>query len=198
MSLKLLSILSLAAILSGCAGISTRSTQVEVWPDMKRQHKFRAQSSNSNFADGRTQHLPPDGTVAVGLLKEDAAFYQGNTGGMYVGRGPLPFDKATFELGQKKYNVYCAPCHDRTGGGHGVVWKKLPTFAPANLHEDRIKAYPDGEYFDVISNGRRTMKGYKTQITERDRWAIVAYIRVLQRQDGALADVPPALQADVR
>ena len=195
---KLLPFVALATLLSGCGGLTTRSTPIEVWPDMDRQHKFRAQSANPNFADGRTQHLPPEGTVAVGLLKEDESFYQGNSGGMYVGRNPLTLDKATFELGQKKFNTYCSPCHDRSGSGHGVVWKKLPTFAPANLHEDRIRAYPDGEYFDVISNGRRAMKGYKTQIAERDRWAIVAYIRVLQRQDGALADVPPTLQADIR
>ena len=198
MSLKLASALMLAVLLSGCAGLSSRSTPLEVWPDMKRQHKFRAQSANPYFADGRTQHLPPEGTVAVGFLKEDSAFYQGQTAGMYVGRNPLTLDKATFELGQKKFNTYCSPCHDRTGGGHGVVWKKMPTFAPANIHEDRIKAYPDGEYFDIISNGRRNMKGYKTQIAERDRWAIIAYMRVLQRQDGALTDVPPALQADIR
>lgn len=198
MSLKLLSAITLAALLSSCAGLSSRSTPLEVWPDMKRQHKFRAQTANPNFADGRTQHLPPEGTIAVGLLKADDAFYHGQTNGMYVGRNPLTLDKATFELGQKRFNTYCSPCHDRTGGGHGVVWKKMPTFAPANIHEDRIKGYPDGEYFDIISNGRRNMKGYKNQITERDRWAITAYMRVLQRQDGALADVPPAQQADVR
>jgi len=198
MNAKLLPVISLAVLLSGCAGITSRSTQIEVWPDMRRQHKFIAQSANSNFADGRTQQLPPEGTVAVGLLKEDVGFYQGQVGGQYVGRNPLTYDKATFELGQKKFNTYCSPCHDRTGSGHGVVWKKLPTFAPANLHEDRIRAYPDGEIFDVIANGRRTMKGLKTQITERDRWAIISYVRVLQRQDGAMADVPPALQADVR
>ncbi len=195
---KLLPVVSLAVLLSACGGLTTRSTPIEVWPDMDRQHKFRAQSANSNFADGRTQHLPPEGTVAVGLLKEDESFYQGNSGGMYVGRNPLTLDKTTFELGQRKFNTYCSPCHDRAGTGHGMVWKKLPTFAPANLHDDRIRAYPDGEYFDVVSNGRRNMKGYKTQIVERDRWAIIAYIRVLQRQDGALADVPPTLQSDVR
>jgi mono/diheme cytochrome c family protein len=205
---KLISAVTLAVLLSSCAGLSSRSTPLEVWPDMKRQHKFRAQTANPNFdpkgplswayTDGRTQHLPPEGTVAVGLLKEDDAFYRGQTGGMYVGRNPLTLDKTTFELGQKKFNTYCSPCHDRTGGGHGVVWKKMPTFAPANLHEDRVKGYPDGEYFDIVSNGRRNMKGYKNQITERDRWAIIAYIRVLQRQDGAPADVPAAQQADVR
>lgn len=198
MFLKSLPAISCLLLLSGCAGISTRSTQVEVWPDMKRQHKFRAQSANPNFADGRTHQLPPEGTVAVGLLNADDAFYQGQVGSMYVGRNPLTYDKATFELGQKKFNTYCSPCHDRTGSGHGVVWKKLPTFAPANLHEDRIRAYPDGEIFDVITNGRRTMKGLKTQITPRDRWAIISYVRVMQRQDGALADVPPAQQANLR
>ena len=71
---KLLPVISLAALLSGCGGLTTRSTPLEVWPDMDRQHKFRAQSANGNFADGRTQHLPPEGTVAVGLLKEDEAF----------------------------------------------------------------------------------------------------------------------------
>ncbi len=198
MNVKFLPAVSLAILLSGCAGITSRSTPLEVWPDMKRQHKFRAQSANTNFADGRTQHLPPEGTVAVGLLKEDIGFYQGQIGGQYVGRNPLTYDKTTFDLGQKKFNTYCSPCHDRSGSGHGVVWKKLPTFAPANLHEDRIRAYPDGEIFDVITNGRRTMRGLKTQIAERDRWAIISYVRVMQRQDGALADVPAAQQANIR
>lgn len=201
----LLTLVALAAVaLSGCAGITSRSTQIEVWDDMDRQQKYRAQSANPIFADGRTQQAPPEGTVAVGFLKEDEAFHTGKTGGMYVGKNPLLAEdklsdlKATLELGQKRFTTYCTPCHGRNGDGKGIVPAKVPTWSPQNLHEARLREYPDGEFFDVISNGRRSMKGYKFQIPERDRWAIVAYIRVLQRKDATIEDVPENLRSSVR
>lgn len=190
--------------LVGCAGVTQRSTQIEVWDDMKRQQKYRAQSANPVFADGRTQQAPPDGVVAVGLLKEDEGYSTGKTGGMYVGKNPLLAEdkigdlKATLELGQKRFETYCSPCHGRAGDGLGIVPAKVPTWKPQNLHEARLREYPDGEFFDVISHGRRSMKGYRFQISERDRWAIVAYIRVLQRKDGVMEDVPENLRASVR
>ena len=201
---KAISVVMASLALVGCAGVTQRSTQIEVWDDMRRQQKYRAQSANPLFADGRTHQPPPEGVVAVGLLKEDDAFHTGKTGNLYVGKNPLLAEdqvgdlKATLELGQKRFETYCGPCHGRAGDGKGIVPAKVPTWAPQNLHEARLREYPDGEFFDVISNGRRSMKGYRYQISARDRWAIVAYIRVLQRKDGTLADVPENLRASVR
>ena len=197
-----------AALLSGCAGLASKSPPIEVWPDMDRQHKFGAQSENPLFGDKRTQRRPPEGTVAVGLLKEDEAFHTGRGGNMYVGLNPLaPYDKATLEHGQRKFNTYCSPCHGQAGNGGGIVAKRAgPVLVPTNLINTNneggkirlIRGYTDGEIFDVVSNGRRTMKGYKYQVSARDRWAIIAYVRVLQRQAGALEDVPENLRSSLR
>lgn len=183
------SLLVTLMLLSSCAGITTRATPFELWPDMRRQQKYRPQSANPVFADGRTQQRPVEGTVAVGSFRDDEAYSTGITGTTYVGRNPLldPSKhrelRATLELGQRRFNTYCSPCHGAAGNGMGIVSKKVPTWSAQNLHEARIVQYPDGEIFDVITNGRRSMKGYRTQISERDRWAIIAYVRVLQRKD---------------
>jgi len=200
-------LLLLAALsLTGCAGLASKAPPVEVWPDMDRQHKFGAQAENPFFADKRAQRRPVEGTVAVGLLKEDGVFHTGRQGNLYAGLNPLaPYDKATLELGQKKFNVYCAPCHSASGNGGGIVGKRAgPVLVPSSLiNTDAkagvvVRAYTDGEIFDVVSNGRRTMKGYRYQISARDRWAIVAYVRVLQRQTGTLEDVPEDKRAGLR
>jgi mono/diheme cytochrome c family protein len=166
---------------------------------MDRQQKYKPQSANPVFADGRTHQRPPEGTIAVGAWREDEGYSTGKLGAMYVGRNPL-LDaakhaelRATLELGQTRFNTYCSPCHGGAGNGMGIVAKKVPTWSAQNLHEARIVQYPDGEIFDVITNGRRSMKGYRTQISERDRWAIVAYVRVLQRKDLGLPPVGPAM-----
>ena len=195
-----------ASLLSGCAGLATKSTPLEVWPDMDRQHKFGAQSENPFFADRRTQRRPVEGTVAVGLLKEDAVFHTGRQGAMYAGLNPLfPYDKATLEHGQKRFETYCSPCHGRSGNGGGIVGKRAgPVLVPSSLiNLDKangvvVRGYTDGEVFDVVTNGRRTMKGYKYQISARDRWAIIAYVRVLQRQAGSLGDVPENMRSSLR
>ena len=194
------------ALLTGCAGLATKSTPIEVWPDMDRQHKFGPQSENPFFADKRAQRRPVEGTVAVGFLKEDGVFHTGRQGEMYVGLNPLaPYDKATLELGQKKFTTYCVPCHGAAGNGGGIVGKRAgPVLVPSSLiNTDKaqgvvVRGYTDGEIFNVVSNGRRTMKGYKYQISARDRWAIVAYVRVLQRQYGTVADVPESERSSLR
>jgi mono/diheme cytochrome c family protein len=204
--LNLIVVSTAALALTGCAGLATKSTPIEVWPDMDRQHKFGAQTENPFFADKRTQRRPVEGTVAVSQLNEDAVFHTGRAGNMYSGMNPLfPYDKPTLELGQRKFNVYCAPCHGQSGNGGGIIGKRAgPVLVPSSLiNMDKaagvvVREYADGEIFEVISNGRRTMKGYKTQISARDRWAIVAYVRVLQRQNGVLADVPENLRSSLR
>lgn len=206
--IRLILLTATVLFLTGCAGLATKSTPIEVWPDMDRQHKFGAQSENPLFGDKRTHRPPPAGTVAVGQLREDDAFYAGKTGNMYIGLNPLfPYDKATLEHGQRKFNTYCAPCHGAAGNGGGIVGKRAgPVLVPTNLvNTDSeggkirlIRTYTDGEIFDVVTNGRRTMKGYRNQISARDRWALIAYLRVLQRQSGTLEDVPENLRSSLR
>lgn len=188
----------LAVVLAACAGRTSRKPQVEVFPDMKRQVKVKPQEASAFFADGRGSRPPVPGTIAQGQLDDDSPFATGAENGMYVARNPLPLDQKVLMRGQERFNIYCAPCHDRTGSGRGIVGQRSSWLAN-NLHDERIKAMVDGEIFQVITYGRRTMPGYRFQISEQDRWAIVAYVRALQRAtSGTLADVPEELRRELR
>ena len=189
-ALPLIAILLALVLLSGCSNIQ-RDPPVQVWDDMKRQNKFKAQLENEIFADHRDSRVPPAGTVARGHLGDDTVYNTGFVGDMYAGKSPVPVTMEGLKKGQAKFNTYCSPCHDRTGTGQGIVPTRVPSWQPANLMEDRIVQYADGEIFDVISNGRRTMQPYKYQISVEDRWAIISYLRVLQRAaHGSMNDVP--------
>lgn len=188
----------LPVLLVACAGRTSRKPQVEIFPDMKRQAKVKPQEASAFFADGRGSRAPVPGTIAQGQLDDDSPFATGAENGMYVARNPLPLDEKVLARGQERFNIYCAPCHDRTGSGRGIVGQRSSWLAN-NLHDDRIKAMVDGEIFQVITYGRRTMPGYRFQISEQDRWAIVAYVRALQRAtSGTLADVPEELRRELR
>src|SRR5205085_9869169 len=95
------------------------------------------------------------------------------------------------ERGEERFNIYCSPCHDKTGSGNGLVIKHGYPL-PINLASDHPKGVKDGEIFDYISNGVRNMPGYRTQIPAADRWAIVSWVRVIQRSQAAKMDDVPA------
>ncbi len=193
-------VLALAATaLTGCSNFPSRQPPIWVWWDMKKQDKYKPQAESAFFADGRTSRAPVEGSVAQELYRPDTAFSTGiNPDGTYVARNPLPITKETLAEGQRKFDIYCAPCHDRTGSGRGIVPAKA-VWVPGNLHDERIVNFVDGELYHVIANGRRSMPGYRYQISEKDRWAIVAYIRALQRSwRGTMDDVPPELQSRIR
>jgi mono/diheme cytochrome c family protein len=185
-------------MLSGCSITATsRRPPIEVWDDMDRQEKFKAQSAVGRdlygvFADHRSNRRPVDGTIARGhlLLNEPAStgLVNANT---YLGQNPVPLDEAVMKLGHDKYQVYCTPCHDATGAGKGIVNIREPNYKPANLMDDRIKGFSDGQIFYTITNGKGNMQPYHLQLSVRERWAVAYYVRALQRaHSGTLADVP--------
>jgi mono/diheme cytochrome c family protein len=199
MSARLRMLMACTLLLAGCANFPSRDPQVWVWSDMKRQLKYKPQSASTLFADGRSSRRPVEGTIAQETYHPDTAYSTGiaadNT---YVALNPEPVTKATLERGQAQFDIYCAACHDRTGAGHGIVPVRSGWIA-GNLHEERIVKMVDGEIYHVASYGRRTMPGYRFQVAERDRWAIVAYVRALQRASNAtINDVPEALRPSVR
>jgi mono/diheme cytochrome c family protein len=194
-ALPLVVIVFALMFLSACSSVQ-RNPPLEVWDDMKRQGKFKPQLENTLFADHRDSRVPPEGSVARGHLNEDTTYYTGMVGDLYVGKNPA-LDQpnvdlaALFDKGHAKFNTYCAPCHDKEGSGAGIVSIHVPTWQPANLMEDRIVQFADGEIFNVVSNGRRSMPAYKYQVSVEDRWAIIAYLRVLQRAwHASPGDVP--------
>jgi mono/diheme cytochrome c family protein len=196
--MRITGVILLAAALTGCANFPSRNEPIWVWPDMKAQEKYKAQAESPFFADRRASRRPVEGAIAVGHLKEDAAYVTGVKDGNYVAQNPEPLTPALLAHGQERFNIYCAPCHDRTGSGRGVVAARA-TWVPGNLHDERIVGLVDGEIFHVITNGRRSMPGYRFQVSEADRWAIVGYVRALQRAyRGGIDDVPAALKDKLR
>jgi mono/diheme cytochrome c family protein len=191
-------LIAAAVVLSGCAGQTSRNSPLIIFPDMDRQGRYEPQGKSSFFSDHRASRPAVEGTVARGMLKEDDVLYTGVVNNQWIGKNPLNIDMELLQTGQRRFNTYCSPCHDRTGQGRGVVGQRA-MWIPTNLHEDRVKAFNDGEIFNVVTNGRRSMPSYKTQVTAADRWAIVAYVRALQRAGGSTAeDVPQELKADLR
>ncbi|MFM7200399.1 MAG: c-type cytochrome [Myxococcota bacterium] len=184
--------------LSACRGQPSEQPPVHLNPNMDTQEKYKAQSVSRFFEDRRTMRMPVEGTVARGNLKEDDAFFRGKEGDTFIGYIPTDVTDQTMARGQERYNIYCAPCHDQTGAGKGIVATR-GLVPPPSYHEDRIRNMPEGELFNVISNGVRTMPAYRNQIPESDRWAIVGYIRALQRaQLAKLEDVPAEKQQELK
>ena len=166
--------------------------------DMHDQPKYIPLRASSFFEDGRSARPIPAGTVARGHLDADVAFYTGKgPDGRYVDSFPFPITKEVLLRGQQRYNIYCTPCHDRLGTGNGMVVRRGFRHPPS-YHIDRLRQAPNGYIFDVITNGFGAMQDYSAQIEPADRWAIIAYERVLQlSQNATLNDVPPADRAQL-
>ena len=172
--------------------------------DMQDQPKYKPQRPSDFFADGRDGRPELDGTIARGQLNEDVAFYDGkDAAGKDIDAFPIAVDKAVIERGHQRYDIYCAPCHGRLGNGMGMIVQR-GFKQPPSYHIERLRNAPVGHFYDVITNGYGAMLNYSQQIQVRDRWAIVAYIRVLQYSENASlndlplearAKLPPANQA---
>lgn len=180
--------------LAGCRGMTSEDPPIHPNPNMDDQHVYDPQEASGFFADGLAQRMPVAGTVARGELNLDVVFHEGkNEDGTFVARSPVMTTRELLERGQERYNIYCSVCHDRVGSGKGIVMTAYQGMVPPpSFHDERILEMPDGELYSAIANGVRTMPSYASQIqSERDRWAIVAYIRALQRsQNASREDVP--------
>lgn len=185
--------------LAGCVReMPSEKPPVHVNPNMDSQQRYDAQSASSFFADGATMRTPVPGTVAQGMLHDDAVYYTGLIDTTPVAESPVPVTMALLRRGQDRYNIYCSPCHSRAGDGQGIMIARgyIP---PPSFHDERILSVGDGHIFNVITNGIRNMPAYKAQIPVEDRWAIVAYVRALQRsRQGTISDVPPELRGSVK
>jgi mono/diheme cytochrome c family protein len=165
----------------GCRGYSMESPPIHPNPNMDTQEKGRPYRESDFFDDGQYMRTPIAGTVARGHLKEDEHFYFGKVNGEAARSFPsdLVLDDAFLKRGQLVYNRTCAACHAQIGDGDGLVGKRL-LVKPTSLHGDYMYGLPPGHYFEVISNGIRTMQGYRHMMSPRDRWAVTAYVRSLQ------------------
>jgi mono/diheme cytochrome c family protein len=158
--------------------------------DMQDQPKYIPLRPSSFFTDGRSARPIPEGTVARGLLRADKVFFTGKNGEQFVDRIPLAVTRQLIERGQERFNIFCSPCHGRLGNGLGMIVRR-GLKRPPSYHIDRLRQVPVGYLYDVITTGFGAMQDYSAQIAPRDRWAIAAYIRVLQySQQASVNDVP--------
>jgi mono/diheme cytochrome c family protein len=158
---------------------------------MYDQPRYKALGRSRFFADQRQARPPVEGTVARGMLRADSKLFAGKDGNTLVADLPLPVTRALLDRGRQRFDIYCAPCHDRTGSGNGMVVQRGYR-PPPSFHIERLRSQPVGHFFDVITNGFGAMPDYASQIGAEDRWAIIAYIRALQLSQAAvLSDVPP-------
>lgn len=181
--------------------------RIHIIQDMDFQEKYKAQTVSNLFADGRSARPEVEGVVAVGLAEEDEHLYRGLVEGKPAETFPMPVTMPMMQQGRELFNVYCAPCHGRVGEG-GVtgivsaraVKRQEGTWTmPLSLHADSVVDQPVGQLFETITVGRRTMPGYSAQIPAADRWAIVAYIRALQRsRQASIDDVPEEMRANLK
>jgi len=158
--------------------------------DMHEQPRYNPLAKTDFFGDGRSARPVVPGTVARGHLRLDEHLYTGKVNGQLATSFPFPITRQDLERGRERYNIYCTPCHDQTGSGHGmIVLRGFP--APHSYHIQRLREAPVGHFFDVITNGLGNMYGYDSRVNPEDRWRITAYIRTLQlSQSATLADVP--------
>lgn len=207
--------------LAGFRGEHSPRTPWELMPDMVRQMKVRAQAPLGFFADGRGPRVPVANTVPIGyempkpqqnappeispsgappgdeLSHAHFGFSVGidyyNTGKMGTNWGtgiPVPVTAELMQRGQQRFTITCSVCHGLTAAGNGVA-KQYGLATVATLQDERIRKMADGEIFNTITNGKNTMMSYGGNVPVADRWAIIAYLRALQRsQNATLNDVP--------
>jgi mono/diheme cytochrome c family protein len=165
--------------------------------DMHDAPSYDPLQASPFFANGAASRTLVANTVARGQLREDELFYTGKLNGQAATEFPMLVTADLMARGQERFNVFCSPCHGRTGQGNGMIVQR-GFRQPPSYHEERLRNAPVGYFFDVMTNGFGAMQDYAAQVPPADRWAIAAYIRALQLSQGAsVADVPADRRGDL-
>jgi mono/diheme cytochrome c family protein len=189
----------------GFRGMTSTRPPVEIWPDMDHQAKYKPQAESKFFADGRADRPIPAGAVPFGrssqagdpaFLRADDAHYAGtNADGSFVRGFPAGIEvtREFVTKGQNRYQIYCAPCHGALGDGNGIT-KSYGMVATPTYHDDRLRSMAEGEIYNTITHGKNTMFPYADKLSPDERWAVIAYVRALQRAHHATIDDVPLEQ----
>jgi mono/diheme cytochrome c family protein len=207
LALYVFALVATVAIL-GMPDSKSRKPPLEIFPDMDHQAKYQPQLANDFFkADRRNDRPVPEGTVAFSTkgnlewpktqphdaYREDDYLATGNGPDGKPGTGMpkgLTLDDAFLSKGQEKFNIYCSVCHGPAGDSNGIT-KKYKMGGVPTYHDEAHRNMPDGQIYQTIRYGVRTMGPYGSKLSIEDRWAIVAWVRVLQHaQNTSAADVP--------
>jgi mono/diheme cytochrome c family protein len=186
------------ALIFGARTSYSDQPRIHIIQNMDNQPKFVSQEANALFLDGRAMRPRVEGTIARSGMAGDTHLFMGVTDGAWSTEYPssLNVDHEFLMRGQERFNIFCSPCHGAVGKGEGLIDIRANQLvetgvngttwvAPKNLHDEAVKEQPVGELFNSITNGVRTMAAYGSQISTKDRWAIVAYIKALQLSQDA-------------
>ena len=197
----------LTVSIMGFRGLRSTQPPIEVFPDMDRMAKYKPQAASKFFVDGRADRPIPAGAVPRGRSTEvDPAFlraddfrYAGKAADGSFARGfPVEVTEQMVRRGQNRYQIYCLPCHGALGDGNGIT-KSYGMVATPTYHDDRLRAMAEGEFYNTITNGKNTMLAYADKLSPDDRWAVIAYVRALQRSHHAtIDDVPLEHRGDLK
>lgn len=191
--------------LAGCEGRTFKQPPIHPQQNMDFQKRFEAQEENPFFEDRRAMRHPVENTVAVGNLRTDEHLFAGKVDGDWAetlpsadesGR-PIELSMGLLERGKERFEIFCTPCHGFTGEGNGLAVQR-GMLQPTSLFDERLQGMGIGYFYDVITNGKRNMGSYASQVPVRDRWAIASYVRVLQRSRAATLDQVPEAEAAAR
>ena len=165
---------------------------------MHDQPRFEPLERTTLFADGRASRPRVPGTIARGERVYDAHLVEGKVDGVLATTFPMPITAEVLARGRQRYDIFCSACHDRAGTGEGLVVKR-GLKQPPSFHVERLRQAPPGYVYDVITRGFGAMYDLSDKLAPADRWAIVAYVRALQRsQNATLADVPPEAMQELQ
>lgn len=190
------------AMIARARSVNARQPRVHVIQDMDAQGKYKPQQRNPIFADGRAMRRPVAGTVARGQLDLDDHLQRGLVDGTYAETFPMELSVEIVQRGRERYEIFCSPCHGLSGYGDGIVAVRADELLqgtwvpPSSFHAAPANTRQVGHIFNTITNGIRTMPAYGPQIPVEDRWAIVAYVRALQRSQLAAREDVPAQDRD--
>ena len=144
---------------------------------MSDQEKLVVQETAPIFENNSSMQEPVKGTVARGFIPYPYKDKPEEAGKLLV--NPLIPNEENLAVGKEKYNIYCSPCHGYLGAGDSRLNEQFPN--PPSLHSDKLRNWTDGRIYHVIAEGQNIMPAYRYQLNRQERWAVVNYIRVLQR-----------------
>lgn len=165
---------------------------------MADQPHQRPLEPSNFFDDGMASRPVEPGTVARAGKEQNGLRFHSKVDGKLVDTFPFEVTMEVLARGQERYEIFCSPCHDRLGTGQGMIVRR--GFTPArSFHDPRLRDAPAGHFFEVITQGFGQMPSYANQLSEQDRWAVIAYIRALQfSRNLRLDQLPPEDRAKMK
>jgi mono/diheme cytochrome c family protein len=193
MSARVVVVLACAALACGCEDVVP---EVDL-QQMNSQYKVQPYEASALFADGRGMQSPPLGTVPRDRVLGNPAFTDGVVDGAYVDAVPVPLTRELMSTGRFGFETYCAACHGLDGSGRSAVAQNMELRKPPPLVAEPVRSFPVGRIFQVATQGYGLMPSYALELSARERWAVVAYVRALQlSQSVALDALPPDLRGE--